>query len=313
MSFQFSHRETIPEGLQRVFLERLDQSLDLLNDPARGQLPKAIHGARKEFKRMRAILRLARPALGRKRFNRENKALRDVGRVLSPVRDSQVLHDAFAHLLDSSSQPVSFETTASVRRGLKRHLEAVRKTTALDEQVSGVLEELGALRERTTHWAPSGSKGDGHENDWDTWLGDGLCASYQRGRAALQHIESDKDALNAPWHNLRKRVKDIAFQLRLFRPLWKRGIKMLVREFDAVADALGDDHDLLVLRALLLDPKEPWAAPGDLEPVIVLIDARRGHLQRKGLKTARRLLLEKPADFEARLYGYWEVWQGDKR
>ena len=50
-----------------------------------------MHGARKDLKKTRALLRLVRPALPGKVYRRENRELRDIARALSSTRDADVL------------------------------------------------------------------------------------------------------------------------------------------------------------------------------------------------------------------------------
>ena len=314
MAFEFCSNESLATGLRRVMRERLDKALAALDDATPEQLAEVVHGSRKEFKRLRALLRLARPALGRKRFAHENRVLREAGRALSAVRDSQVLGTAFTQLLETAPGRIPAATVAGVRRGLTRHVEAVKRVTALEERVPPVLADLRHLRERMPRWSLSSAAADDNADaaDWEPAIGAGLCQSYRQARLALALVEKEGGTLDAPWHELRKRVKDVGYQLRLFRPVWRRELKARVRALDAVAAALGDDHDLLVLRDLLQMPKEPWAAPEELHGVTALIEERRAKLQRKALKNARRLFLEKPARFTAQLCGYWQIWQGGK-
>lgn len=49
------------------------------------------HDVRKRCKTVRALLRLIRDEVGKDVYRRENRALRDAARALSPVRDAAVL------------------------------------------------------------------------------------------------------------------------------------------------------------------------------------------------------------------------------
>lgn len=330
MSFRFHPDETTAAGIRRVAGERLDRAIHALHDPPQGDLTGAVHGARKEFKRLRALLRLTRPALGGKRFAQENTGLRDAGRALSAVRDSQVLGAAFDRLIGeeptaAGSGSVTAETVAKVRAGLARHAKTTAKAAALAERVSPVLAELRATRRRAKRWplgddGGSGGSGDDHgdgsqenhdggDGDW-CLVGEGLQASYRQGRAALAHVEKAGGALDAPWHELRKRVKDLGYQLRLLRPLWPHEVKTWVAECDAAADRLGDEHDLLVLRELILKSAR-WATASERSALVTLVDARRRRLQGEARELARRLYLEKPARFGARLRHLWRLWRDD--
>ena len=58
---------------------------------AKGDYAVAVHETRKALKRLRALLRLVRPAIGEDAFKRENAQLREIGLSLSGARDRHVL------------------------------------------------------------------------------------------------------------------------------------------------------------------------------------------------------------------------------
>ncbi len=77
------------------------------------------------------------------------------------------------------------------------------------------------------------------------------------------------------------------------------------KDAHALADLLGDDHDLAVLRATIVHHDPPAAtAPVDLDPVVDLIDVRRASLQAQARDVARRLYAEKPKAFARRTRAY---------
>ncbi len=306
MAAQFCRDETAAENVRRLLCGRLDKTLELLTHPPADQLPAAVHDARKSFKRLRALLRLVRPALGRKRFDKENTAFRDAGRALSPLRDAQVLVTAFDRLLEPTAARTRIDPDAALRLRsvLVQDLETVAQDARLPERVPAIVEELRAARVRlAADWPLEG----GH---W-CHVGDGLRATYRQGRHALARLE-DRPDTDASWHDLRKRVKDLGYQLRALRPLWPGALKSLGAELRNLAGALGDDHDLVVLRARLLDNPEPWISPKDLAALGAVIDARRAELQCRSLGLARRIYAEKPSAFEDRMRDLWDIWRDEK-
>ncbi len=63
-----------------------------------------VHDARKSLKKARGGLRLLRPAMADDMFRAHNLALRDAGRLLSPLRDSHSQMQLFRSLEDETSQ-----------------------------------------------------------------------------------------------------------------------------------------------------------------------------------------------------------------
>ncbi len=307
MAFRFCADETVADNILRLARARVKKALEALAHPSDGAAAETVHAARKEFKRLRALLRLVRPALGRKRFEKENTAFRNAGRTLSAVRDAQALVAAFDKLLepDRARSQVGQNAALRVRSELTHDCEVVEQVVALPSRLPALITELNAVRERiSADWPLVG-------DDW--WLiGTGLRATYRQGRRASKRVDARRDDAVA-WHELRKRVKDLGYQLRVLRPLWPHVLKGVGRDLDALADALGDEHDLVVLRARLLDNPEPWVAPADLENFGTVIDARRAELHDAAHALARRIYREKPSEFEDRLHGYWKIWRAENR
>ena len=88
------------DNLTREFLgdfgEQIDQAVALLSDPKDPH--RSVHESRKCLKRVRALLRLARPALQPETFRSENRRFRDIARALSAARDSQAMLESLAKL-----------------------------------------------------------------------------------------------------------------------------------------------------------------------------------------------------------------------
>src|SRR2546430_1303607 len=79
-------------ALARVARGRIRHALGQLDD---GHDPdKAVHEARKDMKKLRALVRLMRPELGGKAYRRENARFREVARSLSGVRDAKAMLEA---------------------------------------------------------------------------------------------------------------------------------------------------------------------------------------------------------------------------
>ena len=88
MNFTLIPEEAPSDSLRRIAAEQIDGSIAQLQRT--DDLNDGIHEARKHFKRIRALLRLVRGALPAETYDSENQFFRDLGRLLSPVRDSAV-------------------------------------------------------------------------------------------------------------------------------------------------------------------------------------------------------------------------------
>jgi hypothetical protein len=89
MAFRFKLGEPFEEGCKRIAREQIERAQSQLRDT--GDQAVAVHETRKSLKRLWALLRLIRPAIGEDTFKQENDQLRQIGLSLSGARDRYVL------------------------------------------------------------------------------------------------------------------------------------------------------------------------------------------------------------------------------
>ncbi len=90
-SFRFDPGAPIPDEVRRVARGRIDHALDELRGESDSTREEAVHEARKDMKKLRALLRLVRGELGDRVYAFENTCFRDTARELSGVRDADVM------------------------------------------------------------------------------------------------------------------------------------------------------------------------------------------------------------------------------
>src|SRR5262249_36409668 len=134
--------------------KQMDEALEYLTEPHRGSQDEAVHEARKCFKKIRAVLRLVKPAIARKDYRRENVCFRDAGRPLTEVRDAKILVETLDKLAEHFKEQRAGRTFADARRAMQDNLRGVRKRV-LDEQnaFAVVGEAVRQARERVKGWA----------------------------------------------------------------------------------------------------------------------------------------------------------------
>src|SRR5258705_3598669 len=100
MAFEIDARRNLAKQVRQVACKRLDKALTALRTKSREPrlLDEAVHTSRRHIREVRALLRLARDALGKRIYERENDTLREVFGHLSDVRDAKALVDAFRSL-----------------------------------------------------------------------------------------------------------------------------------------------------------------------------------------------------------------------
>jgi CHAD domain-containing protein len=283
--------ESEPDGIRRVAHGRARDAVERLRD-ADADPVEAVHESRKDLKKLRATLKLVRPALGEEVYDRENARFRAAGRELSDVRDAQVRADTLDALADRFTDdppPGGWWT--------------VRALVVGDDEVDE--SELAAVRDRV---AAQIDDGDAAVEEWPLaddgfeLLRPGLKRAYSRGRTTFR--DARDDPTDEPLHEWRKRSKDLWYHLRLLRRAWPEVLKAAADEAHELSDLLGDDHDLVVLTEYLM-AETPALTRDQLTHLHGQIQARRAELRGGAFAYGERLFAEKPKRFVTRIESYW--------
>src|SRR5919108_4686748 len=97
-AYRLKEGEPFRDEIARVARGRIDHALDELRGKTDSTPVEAVHEARKDMKKLRALLRLARDELGKDTFSRENACFRDAARELAGTRDSDVMLETLGSL-----------------------------------------------------------------------------------------------------------------------------------------------------------------------------------------------------------------------
>ena len=297
MAYRFEHDESIADGVRRIADEQLRKALDELDAPPRDAVVEVVHGVRKRCKKLRGLIRLVRPAMG-KQYRRANVLIRDAARELSSLRDAHALLGTFDDLVAASPAPASAGALEAVREGLAARAEAATDAvTGDDERVQRARALLREAHERVSRWRIGDDLDD---------VAAGLAKTYGRGRRGLARAFDDPTDANL--HEWRKRAKYTWYHVRLLQDAAPSVLGPLTERFHDLSDAIGDDHDLAVLTGVLRAAPDEFGGTGAVREAQLLIDGQRADLQRRALRLGARLYVEKPAAFGARMVGYHAAW-----
>jgi CHAD domain-containing protein len=264
-AYRLKKSESVPEGVARIARGRIDHASDALADASE----EGVHEARKDMKKLRALLRL----VGEKRLRDEGGYFRDVARELAGARDADVMLATVADLESRYEVEVG-----PVRQRLEAH--RLRTTGGGRKRAANTAKRmLKEARARVDDWPL--------ERDGFEAFEDGLRRTYRRGRRDWRAVLADPSTENL--HEWRKRVKDLWYHHSLLEGIWKPVMSALADEAHELSDRLGDDHDL----ALLLD-----FGAEELEAVIA---ERRQELQGEALEYGARLYADRPKVYVRRI------------
>jgi CHAD domain-containing protein len=285
MSFSFHKSEPLGRAACRVARSRIHAARAHLR---RGKHPGAIHGARKEIKKVRALLRLLRSEINPRVYRKIVKSLRDAAGRLAASRDARVMQKAFEHLAGRGK-----EKFPAIALALEKH---VRSEARRFEKKNSIAKAKRALRKAARRLATLKIKSAG----WAA-IEPGLKMIYRRGRTSYQQTcaASTPEHLHA-W---RKHVKDLWYICCLLHPMLPPTSQRCVDDLEHLGELLGEDHDLFLLDVFLV---ERFSDNDDVAKTLgKLIELRRRKLQRSAMKLGAEIYTETPVAFCRRFERHW--------
>jgi CHAD domain-containing protein len=292
--------ESVADGLRRMLSEQLQCAVWHLSQSAEST-DEAVHEARKALKKARSAMRLLQSVLG-SQFGKENAALRDVGRKLSPVRDAQALIEMFDELNGKYREEVGDRSLASVRDGLVARRQALSREFQGKHLRGTVLKSLRESAARVEQW-------DLEALDFPA-LSRGFARTIRRNRVACRDAygESTPEA----FHEWRKRAKDLRYHFGLMAKAWPPvlgGFEDAARELES---KLGDDHNLVLMRNTIVEKPARFGKQKDIKAFLEIVDEHQQELRWEAKILAQRLYAGKPRRWRRQLKTYWSVWKQEK-
>ena len=301
MAYRLERDESVIKGLTRVVREEIESAGTHLSGHRKPSRDEAIHEARKSIKKVRAVLRLV-SAEPDDATARENSRLRDVARKLSEFRDAFVIIETLDDVKKKYKDEAG-DRLRSVRAALTKRRNQTAKVVDVAAVLGEAAKELQKAAKQVKHW-PLHTAGYAA-------IGPGLEASYRAGREALARVRKHPHPEN--YHDLRKRVKDHWYHLRLLENLWSRLMKASEKSLKDLETWLGNDHNLVVLRARIVAEPAFYGKQKDIELALELIDRYQKELREQSLSLAERVFDEKPRDFTRRMKHLWDTWRHEPK
>lgn len=293
--------EPLADAMRRITMSQFDIAI---NGVAHAEdIDLGIHEARKALKRIRGLLRLVRDEIGYPVYRNENVVLRDIGRTLAPVRDSNVLVGTFENVDETYGAALSPTASGQITAFLHLNHRRLRASVVDDRQgMADLVVSLKASRSRfASHGSPSNPNPSTAIRDDFASISGGLARVHRRGRRAMKRSDTRRDT--ASLHEWRKRVKYLRYQTETLMPLWPDLVGAYAHRLDELGEVLGDEHDLAVLQSLLADS---GPTSDEVTTVInLLIDHIREPLQERAFTLGRSIYTESTSAFVTRMDSYW--------
>jgi CHAD domain-containing protein len=288
MAFELSPGRPISKQLPRLARKGLRRAVEGID--RKRAADAAVHDARKSVKKVRAILRLLERPLGR-HYAADNDRLRKAARQLSNLRDADAMLQTFAALCATYAAILTSSIQSAVNRGLRSRRRALwrRAGTFVRRALRDLRRARRTVPERIETCARASAARTGYVR------------GYRRARAAMAPITMASDA--AEFHRWRRRVKDHWYHVRLFAPR-HRSLTARAQSLRRLETDLGDDHDLAVLRDVLLGEPEKFGRAKITAIVLGCIEKRQHTLRRLAISRGRRLFASSARRFRASAAGH---------
>ncbi len=177
MSYALEDGEPTGVGLMRIIAEQVEKLTAECGGAAENSAV-FVHKARVRCKRIRAALRLLRPAVGAKAYARENNWWRDVARGLSELRDLTARNEALAAV----GTEIEAEIGAVVLRRLRWQFDRERNAHEASIELG---DPIGQFCNAVAGHEFSAFDDAGHEGH--KALAHALAKTYGKARAAMAH------------------------------------------------------------------------------------------------------------------------------
>ena len=272
MAYRLKLKTTLALEVRRIALEQIDIARSAL--ARRDDRAAGVHDARRSLKRLRAMLRLVRPALDETWFKQSNRQLAGLGHRLSQSRDLDVMVVTLSKL-ENGSGGLAKDVAERLRRTVARGRSLANGATrpASDRTLGGALQRAEKL------FAAERLRGLALAH-----VAAGLEQSYRKARRTFRAAyQEDSDEA---FHSWRKATQ----------AHW-RHMQLLGRE----------DHDLSVLLVFAQKNGATGLAAADLDTLRA--SCLKGQRQIRDLARlhAERLFADRPRQLTKRILRYWKA------
>lgn len=298
MSYHIRPSENFTEEFKSVGIEQLNLAIAVLTERPDG-LVEAIHDARKNFKRLRSLYRLA--AADAPAFRRtENARIRNMARTLSTFRDATALVEVSQYLIANAENGEERSALKRVSKVLAaRRDERAADGKPIEESVAAAIATCGRALEALSRVQFEDADSTGAKRIEKGW-----CKALERAAAARVACENTTDS--HLFHELRKRGQDYRLYLDLLQRLWPSAMHAKRVEATEMVDLLGHHNDLAVLAALVNEQPHLFGKNEDLAYLLSAVITRQEALREAALKLADSVFRDDPENESRKIRLLWK-------
>lgn len=282
------------KSLLNIYLSTIEQN----SNPDIQNIEESVHNIRTTLKKIRAVLLLIRDEIGYSSYLRENEFYRDIGRQLSECRNL----DVFCTVAMDLDQQFILDLNYSCLKHLIPKIKN-QKEASLNQLVSpeGFFSEIN----KKLAIARSNIENARIQGDSFTVLMKGLKNSYKKSRKALAVCLDDPTKINT--HKLRKALKSMWYQIRIFKPVYPVICKAYAKSLRSTTETLGEINDYAEFRTYLDKSGARGLNRNNRAILNVMLNDKQNEKLDDALPEIQLALIETPSQFIKRMGGYWNV------
>lgn len=299
MAYRIRPCEAFTREFRRVAENQLNRAVCLLQEQPDGQ-HKAIHDARKRFKRVRALYRLIEADA--KGFRKaENARIRDIAKTLSTARDATALIETTEYLVGDAASPEEISALTFASNALiERRDRIVAEETDLDDKIASAIAECGEAIAALENLKLADDPQKTAKRLAKAWRKQRKAAATA---LAVCHDHAQADA----FHDLRKAGQTYWMHLSLMRDLWPSAMAAKHADAKTLVEMLGHEHDLSVLTQLINEQPELFGNGDTMARLLGAVIAKQQKLRSEALTLADALF---PDDIDEESNAIALLWQG---
>jgi CHAD domain-containing protein len=271
MAFRLRPGHSFGKELSRISAHELGRAIDTMRHT--DDRAEAVHQARKCVKKLRAVLRLLeRPLRGE--YRRHNIILRAAAHRLSVPRDAA----AMLHTIAALRQRYPDLVTSAIVEAMSHRLAIDARTKQKELRSNRIEHDLRcAVKTLPAAVRVAGTKKSVHV---------GLVHGFERAHKAMRRANLAPD--DRLFHTWRRRVKDHWYQMRLMAGI-DHAARARAVQLKRLETWLGDDHDLVVLKATLLKSAQTYGNQRGLVVVLGCAEHYQFILRKRATRLGGRL------------------------
>lgn len=291
MTYRFKLNESVSAGAARIGTEQIDVAAARL--ASREDIPAAIHDARRCLKRLRALLRLIRPALAENTYRRETNRIAGIGKLLADARDHHVMQQTLTKIetrSDTLPKSVSMKLAKLAANGT-----GTKTTRAGAQERRQALDSLVQVQKFFVHL--------GRRSITFDHIAEGIERSYRRARRMFR--EAYETPTDEAFHEWRKTVQHHWRHMQLISRAWPDALDARAGEAKELSRLLGDDHDICVLLAFAEGRGKTILSEDELAALTKISRSIQDELRALAKPRGTRLFSEPAGELKERIESYW--------